>query len=81
MSLSAAKAAYAAALKAADLAAKAVTDPANFESAITAKTNAYADAAETFIKSADVLPSGTPIPLTSPPGTDGGPVTGTGVLL
>ncbi len=37
-----------AALKAADLAAKAVTDPANFDAAMTAKANAYGDAIAVF---------------------------------
>ena len=55
MSLAAAEAAYAAALKAADLAAKAETNPANFDAAMTAKANAYAAATLTFVKAGDVV--------------------------
>lgn len=42
------RAALKTALKAADLAAKAVTDPADFDLAMTAKANAYGDAIAVF---------------------------------
>ncbi len=67
MALDAAEATYAAALKVILLAAKAVTDPADFDTAMTTYSNDWAAATKTFIKAGEVIgvqPGGSDIGIT-----------------
>lgn len=69
------KSTYKASLKAADLAAKAETNPANFEAAMDAKADAYADAFEVAVSQLESASGDVTVPgagLQSP----AGPVTG-----